>query len=62
MVFADLSPEEKQTLLEHMEALRKSIMISVIAIIIGRVYFCFAYNERILTFIISPLRGLNESW
>jgi len=59
VVFADLSPEEKQTLLEHMEALRKSIMISVIAIIIAG-FICFAYNERILTFIISPLRGLNE--
>lgn len=59
MVFANLSPEDRQTILEHMEALRKSIIISVVAIIVAG-FVCFAYNEQILTFIIAPLRGLNE--
>lgn len=59
MAFADLSPEDKQTIIEHLEALRKSIIISVVAILIAG-FACFAYNEQILTFIIAPLRGLNE--
>lgn len=59
MAFADMSPEDKQTIIEHLEALRKSIIISVVSIIVAG-FVCFAYNEQILTFIIAPLRGLNE--
>lgn len=59
MAFADMSPEEKQTIIEHFEALRKSIIISVVAIMVAG-FVCFAYNEQILSFIIAPLRGLNE--
>lgn len=58
-MFNDLSPEDKQTLIEHFEALRKALIISVVAIIVAA-FVCFSYNEQILTFIISPLRGLNQ--
>ncbi|HPF21528.1 MAG TPA: twin-arginine translocase subunit TatC [Syntrophomonas sp.] len=59
MFFSDLSPDDKQTIIEHLEALRKSLIISVIAIIIAA-FVCFAYNEQILRFIITPLHNLNE--
>lgn len=59
MAFSDLSPDDKQTIIEHFEALRRSIIISVVAIMVAG-FICFAYNEQILSFIISPLRGLNE--
>lgn len=59
MAFSDLSPDDKQTILEHFEALRRSIIISVVGIMVAG-FICFAYNEQILSFIISPLRGLNE--
>ncbi|CFX92816.1 Sec-independent periplasmic protein translocase TatC [Syntrophomonas zehnderi OL-4] len=58
-MFGDMTPEDKQTIIEHLEALRKAIIISLIAIIVAAV-ICFSYNEQILSFIISPLRGLNE--
>lgn len=58
-MLGDMTPEDKQTIIEHLEALRKAILISVIAIIVAAV-ICFTYNEQILSFIISPLRGLNE--
>lgn len=59
MAFSDLSPDDKQTIIEHLEALRKSLIVSVIAIIIAA-FVCFAYNEQILGFIITPLKNLNE--
>jgi sec-independent protein translocase protein TatC len=55
----DLTPEEKQTIIEHLEELRKSLIISIIAIIAAAV-FCFYYNEEILAVVISPLSGLGE--
>lgn len=58
-MFGDMTPEDKQTIIEHLEALRKAIIISLIAIIVAAV-ICFTYNEQILSFIISPLLGLNE--
>jgi len=58
-VFNDMSPEDKQTIIEHFEALRKALIISVVAIIVSA-FVCFSFNEQILTFIISPLSGLNQ--
>jgi len=55
----DLSPEQKQTLIEHLEELRKSLIISVIAVTIAAI-FGFYYNEQILAIIVSPLTSLNE--
>jgi len=57
--FSDLSPEQKQTLIEHLEELRKSLIISVVAIVIAAL-FSFYYNEQILAIIIYPLTALNE--
>ncbi len=60
MAFNDLSPEEKQTILEHLEELRKSLIISVIAIIIAAIA-SFSFNEQILAIITQPLTSLNEN-
>lgn len=59
MALSDMSPEEKQTIVEHLEALRSSLIISFVAIIIAAV-FCFYFSEEILAVITSPLRALNE--
>lgn len=59
MGLRDLSPEQKQTLIEHLEELRKSLIISVIAVTIAAI-FGFYYNEQILAIIVSPLTSLNE--
>ena len=60
MAFKDLSVEDKQTIIQHLDELRKSLIISVIAIVVASV-FAFAFNEQILAFIIQPLSVLNES-
>lgn len=60
MAFSDLTPEDKQTLIEHLEALRKALIISVVAIIVAAI-LSFSYNEQILQLIISPLSNLNEN-
>lgn len=60
MAFKDLSAEDKQTIIQHLDELRKSLIISVIAIVIASV-FAFAFNEQILAVIIQPLSALNES-
>lgn len=59
MAFSDLTKEEKQTILEHLEELRKSLIISVIAVIIAAV-FSFYHSEYILTILMKPLSNLNE--
>lgn len=60
MALRDMTEEEKQTIIEHLEDLRKSLVISVIAIIIAAVS-SFYYSEQILSIIISPLKALNEN-
>lgn len=60
MGLRDLSAEEKQTIIEHLEELRKSLIISVVAIIIAAVA-SFYFSEQILSIIISPLKALNEN-
>jgi sec-independent protein translocase protein TatC len=57
MALKDLSPEDKQTILEHLEELRKSLIISVIAIVVAAV-LSFSYNEEILAIVTSPLTDL----
>ncbi|MEN6325289.1 MAG: twin-arginine translocase subunit TatC [Syntrophomonas sp.] len=59
MNFRNLSAEDKQTLIEHFEELRKSLIISIVAIVAAAV-FCFSYNEEILSVITLPLRMLNQ--
>ena len=60
MALSDLSAEDKQTIIEHLEALRSSLIIGATAIIIAAI-FCFYYSEQILAVITLPLRSLNES-
>ncbi|MDD2373284.1 MAG: twin-arginine translocase subunit TatC [Syntrophomonadaceae bacterium] len=60
MALRDMSAEDKQTIIEHLEALRTSLIIAFVAIIVAAV-FCFYYSEQILTIIASPLRSLNEN-
>ncbi|HBQ27456.1 MAG TPA: twin-arginine translocase subunit TatC, partial [Syntrophomonas sp.] len=54
-----MSVEDKQTIIEHLEALRSSLIIAFAAIIVAAV-FCFYFSEEILAIITSPLRSLNE--
>ncbi len=60
MALRDLSAEDKQTIIEHLEALRSSLIIVAAAIIIAAI-FCFYYSEQILAIITLPLRSLNEN-
>ncbi len=59
MAFKNLSADEKQTLMEHFEELRKSIIISVVAVLVAAVA-CFNYNEQLLRIVTLPLRALNQ--
>lgn len=60
MGLSDLSSEQKQTIIEHLEELRKSLLISIAAVVVAAV-FSFYYNEKILSIVISPLTALNEN-
>jgi sec-independent protein translocase protein TatC len=59
VVLSDLSPEDKQTLMEHLEELRKSLIIALVAVIIAAAV-CFMFNEEILAYIMQPITLLNE--
>lgn len=59
MAWSDMSPEEKRTIIQHFEDLRKSIIISLAAIIIAAVA-SFAYSEQLLAIVTYPLRSLNQ--
>jgi sec-independent protein translocase protein TatC len=56
---SNLSVEDKQTIIEHLEALRSSLIIAFIAILFAAI-FCFYFSEQILTTVTLPLRLLNE--
>lgn len=58
--FGDMTKEEKQTFISHLEELRTAILISVVAIVIGA-SVAFYYNERILAVIVSPLSSLQQT-
>ena len=60
LALKELSAEDKQTIIEHLEALRVSLIVSLIAIVAAAV-FCFYYSEQILAIITEPLRSLNEN-
>lgn len=55
-----MTVKEKQTLIKHLEELRRSVIISVTAIIIGAV-ICFYFNEAILSVIVLPLTELQQT-
>lgn len=58
-MFNNLSVEDKQTIIEHLEDLRKAFIISFSALIIAA-FVCFYYSEQILTVITYPVRSLGE--
>lgn len=58
--FGEMTVEEKQTFIAHLEELRRAILISVIAIVIGA-GISFYYNEAILGIIVAPLSALQQS-
>jgi Sec-independent protein secretion pathway component TatC len=58
--FGEMTVEEKQTFITHLEELRRAILISVIAIVIGA-GISFYYNEAILSIIVAPLSALQQS-
>ena len=54
-----LSADDKQTIIQHFEALRKSVIISVVAIVAAGLV-CFNYNEQLLSIVTYPLRSINQ--
>lgn len=58
-MFDNLSVEDKQTILEHLEDLRKALIISFIAVIVAA-FAAFYYSEQILAVITLPLRSLDQ--
>lgn len=59
MGLSDMSNEDRQSIIQHFEELRKSIIIAVVAIIIAAVA-CFSFSEQLLTIIMSPMTGFNQ--
>ncbi|PKM76785.1 MAG: twin-arginine translocase subunit TatC [Firmicutes bacterium HGW-Firmicutes-15] len=59
MAFKNLSADDKQTVIQHFEELRKSIIISVVAILVAALA-CFNYNEQLLGIVTLPLRSINQ--
>ena len=55
--FKNMTVEEKQTILEHLEDLRKSLLISMVAIIIAAIV-AFYYSDYLLAMIQRPLDSL----
>ncbi len=59
MAFSDMSPEDKQSVLEHLGELRKSILISVTAIFVAAMG-CFYFNEFLLQVVTYPVRSIGQ--
>ncbi len=59
MHFSEMSHDDKQTIIEHLSALRRSIVISVIAILLGAIV-AFSYSEELLSLVILPLKQLDQ--
>lgn len=60
MAFTDMSPEDRQTVLEHLGELRRSILISVSAIFIAAMG-CFYFNEFLLQVVTYPVRAIGQN-
>ncbi len=59
MTYKKLSADDKQTLLEHLGELRKSLIISVVSIMVASVA-SYAYSEQLLNIVTMPLRAINQ--
>lgn len=55
--FKNMSEDEKKTLLQHLEELRKALLVSLIAIIAGAVV-AFYYSDFLLEFVQKPITSL----
>ena len=53
-----MSDRSKMTFLEHLEELRRRLILSAIAILVGMI-ICWFMRERILSFLLDPLY---EAW
>lgn len=60
VAFSDMSAEDKQTVLEHLGELRKSILISVAATFIAAMG-CFYFNEFFLQVVTYPVRSIGQT-
>lgn len=49
---------EKQTIIEHLEELRKVIIVSVVAWFIASFFAYFAFREQFFSFLVEPLNEL----
>jgi sec-independent protein translocase protein TatC len=56
-LFKKLTPEEKVTLFQHLEDLRKALLVSVLAIVIAA-FGCFYFSNELLEIIQKPLKDL----
>lgn len=52
--FKNMTPEDKATVIEHLEALRRALIVSITAVIIASIP-AFYYSDYILEFIKQPL-------
>jgi len=56
-VFKKLTPDEKVTLMRHLEDLRRALLVSIIAIVIAA-FASFYYSDQILAIIQKPLKDV----
>ncbi len=59
MFLKDLTPEDKQSLIQHLEDLRKAVIISIVAIMIATIA-CFSKSEYLLTIVMRPLSAFDQ--
>jgi len=57
-MFKNLSPDEKVTLIQHLDELRKALIISMVAIVVAA-FGCFYFSDQLLEFIKKPITNLN---
>ncbi|MCR4399450.1 MAG: twin-arginine translocase subunit TatC [Syntrophomonadaceae bacterium] len=59
-MFKKLTPEEKMTLLQHLEDLRKALLWSLVAIVVAALA-SFSYSDQILALVQKPMTDLGLS-
>lgn len=59
MFLNKLSSDDKQTIIQHLEDLRKSVLISVIAVLITTVA-SFYYSDKLMAIAMYPLSGYDQ--
>lgn len=59
MLFSEMTPDDKQTIMEHLASLRRSVVISVVSILVFSV-IAFSFSEELLSIVIWPLKELDQ--